>query len=71
MLMRAVSQRTFGDPDVLEVVEVDRPVPGRGEALVRVGAASVNPADGKIRSGLLRRFGEDYANYRRAVRRWL
>ena len=43
---------------MLEVVEVDRPVPGPGQALVRVHAAGVNPADWKIRSGLVRRFGE-------------
>jgi NADPH:quinone reductase-like Zn-dependent oxidoreductase len=56
--MRAISQRAFGGPDVLEVTETDRPVPGPGEVLVRVHAAGVNPADGKRRAGLLRRFGE-------------
>jgi NADPH:quinone reductase-like Zn-dependent oxidoreductase len=56
--MRAVSQRVFGGPEVLEVVEVDRPEPGPGEVLVRVHAAGVNPADWKIRSGFLPRFGE-------------
>lgn len=58
MRMRAISQRAFGGPEVLEVIETDRPVPSPGEVLVRVHAAGVNPADGKRRSGLLRRFGE-------------
>ena len=58
MRMRAISQRSFGDPQVLEVIETDRPVPGPGEVLVRIHAAGVNPADWKRRSGLLRRFGE-------------
>jgi NADPH:quinone reductase-like Zn-dependent oxidoreductase len=56
--MRAVSQRTFGGPEVLEVIEIGRPVLGPGEVLVRVHAAGVNPADWKRRSGLVRRFGE-------------
>ncbi|MEU8030048.1 NADP-dependent oxidoreductase [Streptomyces sp. NPDC049099] len=47
--MRAVSQDRAGAPDVLKVVEVPRPVPGRGEILVRVRAAGVNPADWKTR----------------------
>ncbi|MFG3114541.1 NADP-dependent oxidoreductase [Streptomyces sp. NPDC048197] len=56
--MRAVSQRVFGGPEVLEVVETERPVPGPGEVLVRVHAAGVNPADRQRRSGLLGRLGE-------------
>ncbi|WP_407289123.1 NADP-dependent oxidoreductase [Streptomyces sp. BP-8] len=47
--MRAVSQDTPGSPDVLKVVEMPRPRPGRGEILVRVHAAGVNPADWKTR----------------------
>ncbi|MFD9904849.1 NADP-dependent oxidoreductase [Streptomyces sp. NPDC059063] len=47
--MRAVSQDRAGAPDVLKVVEAPRPVPGRGEVLVRVRAAGVNPADWKTR----------------------
>ncbi len=56
--MRAVSQRILGGPGVLEIVEVPRPTPGPGEALIRVHAASVNAADWKRRTGLLRRFGD-------------
>jgi NADPH:quinone reductase-like Zn-dependent oxidoreductase len=56
--MRAVTQRVFGGPEVLELVEVDSPVPGPGEVLVRVHAAGVNAADWKLRSGAIRRFGE-------------
>ncbi|MEU8431543.1 alcohol dehydrogenase catalytic domain-containing protein [Streptomyces sp. NPDC029216] len=50
-------QRGYGGPEVLEVVETDLPTPGRGEALVRVHAAGVNPADWKVRSGAVRKFG--------------
>jgi NADPH:quinone reductase-like Zn-dependent oxidoreductase len=56
--MRAISQQVFGGPEVLEVIETDRPVPGPGEVLVHVHAAGVNPAEWKRRAGLLRRFGE-------------
>lgn len=56
--MRAISQDAYGGPQVLKVVEVDRPTPGPGEVLVRVRAAGVNPADWKIRSGQVTRFGE-------------
>lgn len=47
--MRAVSQDAAGPADVLRVVRAVRPRPGRGEILVRVHAAGVNPADWKIR----------------------
>lgn len=47
--MRAVSQDTAGGPEVLKVVETQRPVPGLGEILVRVHAAGVNPTDWKTR----------------------
>ena len=43
----------YGDVDVLNVVEVERPVPGRGQVLVRVKAAGLNPGEASIREGLL------------------
>jgi NADPH:quinone reductase-like Zn-dependent oxidoreductase len=48
--MLAVSQDAGGPPDVLKVIEVDRPVPTLGEVLVRVHAAGVNPTDWKTRA---------------------
>ncbi|MBV8947355.1 MAG: NADP-dependent oxidoreductase [Solirubrobacterales bacterium] len=50
---RAVRFDHYGDVDVLNVVEVERPVPGPGEALVRVKAAGINPGEASIRKGLL------------------
>ena len=42
--MRAIVQDRYGLPgSVLGLREVERPVPGRGEVLVRVRAASVHP----------------------------
>ncbi|WP_280335090.1 alcohol dehydrogenase catalytic domain-containing protein [Nocardia wallacei] len=49
--MRAVVARGYGGPDVLEVVEVPVPAPGRGQVLIRVEAAAVNPVDLVTRSG--------------------
>ncbi|MFD3596565.1 NADP-dependent oxidoreductase [Nocardia sp. NPDC058640] len=43
--MRAIGQDIFGGPEVLRVVEVDKPTPGPSEVLVRVHAAGVNPTD--------------------------
>jgi len=49
--MHAVIQRAFGGPEVLEVAEVDRPVPLATEVLVRVEAVGVNSVEPLIRSG--------------------
>ncbi|GAA4481567.1 NADP-dependent oxidoreductase [Rhodococcus olei] len=49
--MQAVIQNVLGAPEVLETVEVERPVPRRGEVLVRVHASGVNPVDAAVRSG--------------------
>lgn len=48
--MRAITQTELGGPEVLRLVETDRPEPGYGEVLVRVKAASVNPVDPAARA---------------------
>jgi NADPH:quinone reductase-like Zn-dependent oxidoreductase len=50
---RAVRFDRYGDVDVLNVVDVERPVPAAGEALIRVKAAGINPGEAAIRKGLL------------------
>src|ERR1700728_2870532 len=51
--MKAVRFDRYGGIDVLQVVDVPTPEPSRGEALVKVKAASINPGEAKIREGLL------------------
>ena len=49
--MRAITQKAFGGPDVLELTETPKPKPIPTEVLVRVRATSVNPVDTFVRSG--------------------
>lgn len=49
--MKAYVLRSYGSPDVLELRDIDRPAPGPGEVLVRVRAASVQPADWHLMRG--------------------
>lgn len=54
--MKAVVVHQYGGPEVLKFEEYPDPVPGPGEVLVRVAAASVNPIDYKRRAGLTKDF---------------
>jgi len=49
--MKAVTVARFGGPEALEIHDIQRPLPGADEVLIRVRAASVNPVDYKIRAG--------------------
>ena len=52
-MSRAVRFEQYGGIDVLNVVDVEDPVAGPGELLVRVRAAGINPGEAKIRDGSL------------------
>jgi NADPH:quinone reductase-like Zn-dependent oxidoreductase len=54
--MKAIVVHQYGGPEVLKFEEYPDPVPGPGEVLVRVAAASVNPIDYKRRAGLTKDF---------------
>src|SRR5579863_1339857 len=54
--MKAVVVHEYGGPEVLKFEDYPDPVPGPGEVLVRVAAASVNPIDYKRRAGLTKDF---------------
>jgi len=51
--MRAAVIRSFGEPDVVAVAEVDDPLLGPDSVLVEVAASGVNPVDWKVVSGAL------------------
>jgi NADPH:quinone reductase-like Zn-dependent oxidoreductase len=81
--MKAAFCDQYGSPDVVEVREIDTPVPADDEVLVRVRAASVNPADwygvagrpivARLATGLRKprnsRIGVDFAGQVEAVGR--
>jgi NADPH:quinone reductase-like Zn-dependent oxidoreductase len=52
-MMKAVLYRRYGDSDVLEYGDIERPAPGPGQVVVKVSATSFNPVDAGIRGGYL------------------
>jgi NADPH:quinone reductase-like Zn-dependent oxidoreductase len=50
--MKAIIQDTYGSPDVLELGDIDKPVVGDGDVLVRVHAAGVDPGVWHLMTGL-------------------
>lgn len=50
--MKAVVVTRYGSPDVIRIVDVDKPRPADNEVLIRVSAASVNPLDFFLMGGV-------------------
>jgi NADPH:quinone reductase len=64
--MKALRFSRFGLPSVLAIEEITTPKPGKGEVLVEIKAAAINPSDvknvaGLFKSSLPRIPGRDYA----------
>ncbi|MAM11409.1 MAG: hypothetical protein CML23_13285 [Rhizobiaceae bacterium] len=74
--MKRIQYFKYGNPEELSLADVDQPKPERGQILVHVKAASVNPMDWKIRRGEMkmlsgsqfpRGLGHDFAGIVEAV----
>src|SRR6185436_6351052 len=68
--MKAVVQEKYGSPDDLALREVDKPVAGDGEVLVRVRAASIHPDVWHVVTGrpsVLRLFGAGFLKPRNPI----
>ncbi len=52
--MKAVICTAYGDPDVLQIAEVRKPVPGKGQVCIRIRATSVTASDCIMRRGKAR-----------------
>ncbi len=49
--MKAVIYKKYGPPDVLNLVEVDKPIPGDDQILVKIYATTVTMVDSIFRKG--------------------
>jgi len=49
--MKAAIINKFGKPNVLQITEIEKPVPAENEVLIMVMAAGINPVDTKVRAG--------------------
>ena len=55
--MKALIIHSHGGPEVLEVAELDTPVPAHGQVVIRVAGATVNPIDLSTRAGYIAQAG--------------
>jgi NADPH2:quinone reductase len=53
-IMKAVRVHSYGGPEVLKYEDVPVPTAGKGEAVVKIGAAGLNFIDIYFRSGVSR-----------------
>src|SRR3989338_10166930 len=52
--MKVAQYNSYGGPEVIKVNNIPEPVIGKGQVLVEVYAASINPIDWKVRNGYLK-----------------
>src|SRR5213592_3276093 len=64
--MKAIRFESYGSPSVLTMKEIPMPVLQKGEVLIQIKAAAINPSDVKIVAGIIKASlprvpGRDYA----------
>ena len=52
--MQRIQYHQYGGPSVMRLEAYQLPAPGKGEIIVRVNAASINPLDWKLRQGFMK-----------------
>lgn len=52
--MKAAQINSYGNPSVIEINEIEKPVLKEGRVIVEVHAASLNPFDSKLREGYMK-----------------
>jgi NADPH:quinone reductase-like Zn-dependent oxidoreductase len=52
--MQRIQYHRYGGPEVMRLEAYELPAPGKGEILIRVMAASINPLDWKLRQGFMK-----------------
>lgn len=52
--MRRIQYHQYGGPEVMRLETYRLPAPGKGEVVVRVKTASINPLDWKLRQGFMK-----------------
>lgn len=52
--MKAARYNSYGSPEVIEISNIQEPVANKGQVLVEVYAASINPIDWKVRAGYMK-----------------
>jgi NADPH:quinone reductase len=55
MMIKALRFSSFGPPSVLRIEDVPIPQPGKGQALIKVKAAGINPSDPKNVAGIFKK----------------
>ena len=52
--MKAIIYESYGAADLMKLADIPKPTAGKGEVVIKMAAASINPVDWIIRSGVMK-----------------